>query len=269
MSIRRCIAPVFLLAAAPFALGQITVSTTVEGTEAPNGRGVRAQAVITEASGLGAGVQAIAVKEIRSAIFVIDDVVSRDGPDGGPGLAVTKRELTASEAYGDGLPNGYNVPPTTDPTGPWQGLVWPYRDQYDYFPNVGDPLADNVGTAFTISPNVYGFVDVDGIARGGPTDPTPAGGDISRLLRGITGNGLNGPATYFAFDIIPLSGDRDRFVTVRLISTSVRVVVQDQNGEYGEVVVDVPDFTTVIQLPEPTTLALLPVATMFLARRRR
>jgi hypothetical protein len=228
--------------------------------------GVRTQAVITESSGFGGGeLRAVAIKEIHSAIFIVDEAISR----GGNALSVTKRQLTPSQAYGADLPGGYNEPPTTDPEGPWQGLVWPYRDQYDYFPNQFDPLADDVGTAFTIPPNVYGFVDVDAIARGGPTDPEPAGGDVDRLLRGLTGNGLTGPATYFAFDVQPLSGQLDRFITVRVISTTARVVVQDDFGAYSEILVQVPDFETVIQLPEPTAVAGAVIGAFALLRRNR
>ncbi|GEM_PF-1654512 len=239
-------------------------------TRVTTDNGVRAQAVITEASGFGAGISAIAIKEIHSAIFVIDEALNR-GPDGGPGLLVSKRMLTAQEAYGAGLPLGYDNPPTTDPAGPWFGLVWPFRDQYDYFPDPFDPLADDVGTAFTIQPNVYGFIDVDGIVRGGPTDSVPAGGGLDRLQRGITGNGLDGPATYFAFDILALSGPADRFVTVQVLSTTARVVVRDnQTGLFDEVVVNVPAFETVIQLPEPGVAAgsIFGVAIAVLRRKR-
>lgn len=247
----------------------ITVTSAVSSTA----NGLRAQAVITDPTGLG-GTTAIAIKEIRSAIFVIDSLVPSfnergEAIEGGSPLFVGKRQLTPSQAYGLDEPFGYPVPPTTDPTGPWFGLVWPYRDQYDYFPDTFDPLADDVGTPFSIPPNVYGFVDVDGIARGGPTDPIPAGGDPNLLLRGITGNGLTGPATYFLFDVIPNFGPADRFVTVQIISTTATVVVQDAAGNYSEIVVPVLPFETQIQLPEPASGVLLPVVAGAALRRRR
>jgi hypothetical protein len=195
--------------------GVITVNSTITDT----GDSVRAQAVITNPTGIdgerGGTITAVAIKEIHAAVFVIDNDFG--GRDVGNALSVNKRQWSAQGAYGLGLPFGYTDPPATDPLGPWFGLSWPYRDQYDYFPDFGDPLADDVGTAFTIQPNIYGFLDVDGIARGGPTDPSPAGGDPNLLLRGLTGNGLTGPATYFAFELDPLFGDPGRLVKLQIL----------------------------------------------------
>lgn len=252
-----------VLATASVASAVISVNTNVVVQD-----GIRAQAVITEASGFGSGITAVAIKEIHSAIFVVDEDISRVPEGGSPGLAVNKRQLTAREAYGAGDPLGYEGPPLTDPSGPWFGLVWPFRDPYDYFPGPFERLGDDVGTAFTISPNVYGFVDVDGVQRGGPTDPEPAGGDISRLQRGLTGNGLTGPATYFAFDVNVLSGPADRFITIRQLSTTARVVVRNDAGQFSEILVDVPDSEIRIQLPEPLAASWLAGLTV-LARRRR
>lgn len=241
----------------------------VESAVTSNENGVRTQAVITEATGLGGGtLTAVAIKEVHAAVFIIDNPISRFG-EGGPALRVVKRNLTRAETYGLGLPGGYNQPPITDPEGPWQGLMWPYRDQYDYFPDSGDPLGDDVGTAFHIEPDVYGFLDVDGVARGGPTDPEPAGGSPDRLLRGITGNGLDGPASYFAFDLSANSGDPNRFVEIRIISTTARVVVRDSAGNFSEITVPVAPFSTFVQLPEPAFLGAGAMAMMLFARRRR
>lgn len=264
----RIAGAVALCALTAHASATIRVSSAVESTA----DGIRAQAVITDPTGLG-GTTAVAIKEIRSAIFIIDSAVPSfgergDAAEGGSALFVSKRLLTPAQAYGLGQPFGYPVPPTTDPTGPWFGLMWPYRDQYDYFPDPFDPLGDDVGTPFTIAPNVYGFVDVDGIARGGPTDPIPAGGDPNLLLRGITGNGLSGPASYFAFDLVPNFGDPNRFVTIQIISTTATVVVQDGAGQYGEIVIPVDNFETTVQLPEPAGATLLAGAMLILARRR-
>jgi len=250
--------------------GRAHAVISVNSVVSTSPEGARAQAVITNPTGFdtegGGTITAVAIKQVNAAIFVIDNVF---GDSGGSGLAVNKRMLTAAQAYGLDLPFGYNVPPTTDPTGPWFGLVWPYRDQYDYFNGPFDPLGDDVGTPFTIAPNIYGFLDVDAIARGGPTDPTPAGGDVGLLLRGITGNGLSGPATYFAFDIMPLSGDPNRFVTVRILSATARVVVQNQAGAYSEIQVQIPAYETLIQLPEPASaLALCALCSLRRSRRR-
>lgn len=261
-----------VLAVAPFlvcapTMAAIEVTSTVTNT----GGNVRAQAVITNVSGVnreGTTITAVAIKEIRSAVFVIDSLVPSFNGEGGGALTVDKRQWGAQAAYGLGLPFGYTDPPTTDPTGPWFGMVWPYRDQYDYFPNSGDPLADDVGTFVNFPPNIYGFIDVDGIARGGPTDPFPAGGDPNLLLRGITGNGLSGPATYFGFDITPNFGDADRFVTIQILSTTARVVVQDQLGAFSEITVNVPAFQTMIRIPEPALGSVLAAAAMLLRRRR-
>lgn len=262
-----CAVFVSITLSASSALGAIVVQTSVT-----TDRGIRAQAVITDPNGYnegGGGVIAVAVKEVHSAIFIIDNIDSRGG-EGGGGLTVTKRNLSPAEAYGLGLPFGYTSPPTTDPAGPWEGLVWPYRDQYDYYPDPFDPLGDDVGTPFFIFPDVYGFVDVDAIARGGPTDPVPAGADPNLLLRGITGNGLLGPATYFNFDVVSNFGDPERLIELRVISASAVVVVQDQtSGQYSEIVVPIDPFSTFIRLPEPSLAGSALLTGFVLVRRRR
>lgn len=234
----------------------ITVTTTVSLNQ-----GVRVQAVIEEQTGLqtaaGTTMFARSIKEVHAAVLLRDGNIPN-------GIAVTKRQLTAAQAYGLGLPFGYTNPPTTDPKGPWFGLVWPYRDQYDYFPNEFDPLGDEVGTFFEDQPGVYGYVDIDGIARGGPTDPVPAGGSPNLLTRGITGNGLDpqvpqpgtnpGPATYFAFNINPLVGPFDRTVRLQVFAARAIVVQQEgTSGPYSEIEVPIPNFQIDIPLPEPAS----------------
>lgn len=263
------IAALLTLCSAP-ASAAIIVSSSV--ADAGQG-GVRAQAVIENTSTFGAGPMGVAVKEFRGTIIVRDNV---SPPDlrGAPALLVQKHQLTAQQAYGAGLPLGYTQPPFTDPEGPWFGLSWPYRDQYDYF-NDGDPLADDVGTPFTDAPDVYGFVNVIGIARGGPTEPkipAPGMNTPEWLNRGLTGNGLTGPATYFNFDVIALSGQPDRFVRVRVVAASAIVVQKDANGVYSEVLIPVPDSGDFfIRLPEPasaTTITTIGVTMLGMRRRR-
>jgi hypothetical protein len=244
---------------APWAHAAITVNSTVDVTE-----GIRAQAIITEPTGLGSSFTAVAIKEVRASMLLRDGNLDN-------GLVLKKKELTAAQAYGLGLPFGYNDPPPTNPGGPWKGLVWPYRDQYDYFPGPNDPLGNDVGVFYSDQPGVYGFVNVNGIARGGPTDPTPAGGDPNLLLRGITGNGLENPATYFALDIDPLYGPFDRTVRLQIFAATA-VVVQKHNttGEYSEIIVQIPDFVIEFQIPEPgTALAGSMLGLLALKRTRR
>jgi len=248
----------------------ITVKTTVALDD-----GVRLQAVIEEQKALsGEPIFARSIKEVHAAMLIRDSNIQN-------GIQLQKRQLTAAQAWGQGLPFGHTKPPTTDPKGPWVGLVWPYRDQYDYYPDPFDPLGDEVGTFFQSQPGVYGFVDIDGIARGGPTDPEPAGGSPNLLTRGITGNGLDpevpqpgpnpGPATYFAFNLIPLLGPFDRFVTLQVFSARAVVVQQEgTTGPYSEIVVPIPDFETTIQLPEPGfAIGVLPLVLALLRRSHR
>jgi len=236
---------------------------TVSGIE-----DLRAQAVITESTGFGRdggrATTAVAIKEITASFLIRDDNITN-------GIMVQKSNLSPAQAYGLGLPFGNTSPPTTDPEGPWHGLVWPYRDQYDYFPDQFDPLGDDVGIPFSDQPGVYGFVNVAGISRGGPTDPEPAGGDPNRLQRGLDGNGLSGPASYFLFDIIPLAGPLDRSVKVTIFGASAIVVHRDNpTGAYSEIQVQIPDFTTTVPLPEPTGAAtILLLSAAALTRRRR
>jgi hypothetical protein len=248
----------------PHARAVITVVSTVENAESPTG--IRAQAVIKEATGFaGGGTSQFAqsIKEFRALITIRDFEFNN-------ALLVRKRQLPASDAWGLGRPLGYQQPPFTDPEGPWQGLVWPFRDQYDYFPDKGDPLADDVGNFFQDG-GIYGFSNVAGIARGGPTDevPPPGMNTPQWLNRGVTGNGLDGPATYFSFDVIPLFGPATRAVQIDITQASAIVVQKSDTGVYSEITVPVANFTTTIRLPEPGAATVAALMSLVALRRRR
>lgn len=247
----------------------ITVNSTVSLAE-----GVRAQAVITNATGFGESgdtLTAIAIKEITASILLRDLGPGITGGGGGA-LNVFKQNLTGLQTYGQGDPRGWPTPPLTAPSPPWQGLMWPYRDQYDYFPDEFDPLGNDVGIQFFDEPDVYGFINIAGIARGGPTDPVgfPDGGGPSSadwLNRGLTGNGLTGPASYFAFEVDDALDSTSHFVRLRIFAAQAIVVVQDQLGNYSEILVPIPDYE--ITFPEPgAASAALVAAAAFLRRRR-
>ena len=255
--------PAVILAIAAGAHAVITVESTIDQV----GSTVRTQGVIKNPTGLAGGGStqfAVAIKEITGNLQV------RDSLTVGQGLDVTKRQLTPAQTWGQGAAQGYQQPPFTDPEGPWFGLVWPYRDQYDYFPGKGDPLGDDVGTFFEDGP-IYGFSNVIGHARGGPTDPVPPPGmnTPNWLNRGITGNGLEGPATYFMFDVVPVFGPPTRDVTIRVFNASAVVVQRDNFGNYSEIVVPIPNFETTIRLPEPATAMLGAIGACALALRPR
>ena len=131
------LAAVLCLCTAP-ASGAIIVTSAIEG----GGDGVQAQAVLENSSTFGQEAQGVAIKEFRGTIIVRDNVVPPDR-GGGAALLVTKKLLTAQQAWGQNLPLGYANPPTTDPQGPWQGLMWPFRDPYALGPvsqgRLGDP----------------------------------------------------------------------------------------------------------------------------------
>jgi hypothetical protein len=255
--------------------GAIRVSSTQTTSGAGPSAGVRAQAVITDPTGVlgakpgtDASVTAVAIIRITASIII------RDSLDINNGLTLVKHDLTAAQAYGLGQTNGYTDPPTTNPDGPWNGLMWPYRDQYDYFPAQFDPLGNDVGSPFDSQPGVYGFVNIAGVERGGPTDPVgpPGMSTPDWLLRGETGNGLNGPASYFDFDILPAEGtDPNRSVTMQIVGGFARVVVVDGQGNYSEVQVPIDDFSTTLQLPEPASIAtfgMIAIASILKRRRR-
>ena len=261
------LAAVLCLCTAP-ASGAIIVTSAIDG----GGDGVQAQAVLENSSTFGQEAQGVAIKEFRGTIIVRDNVVPPDR-GGGAALLVTKKLLTAQQAWGQNLPLGYANPPTTDPQGPWQGLMWPFRDPYDYFNPGSLPLADDVGIPFNDSPDVYGFLNVVGIQRGGPTDEAgpPSQSGIQWVRdRGEHGTGVEDLASYFSFQMQALSGDPNRFVRVRVIGASA-VVVQELNGVFSEVTIPVPDSQDFfIQLPEPSA-AIVGLAGLGLtmARRRR
>ena len=222
----------------------------------------------------GVSMTPVAITRITATILVRDsDLLNNNG------LMVNKHQLTPFQAYGAGDPLGYSIPPLTDPKGPWFGLVWPYRDQYDYFNEPTDPLADDIGQPFDNQPGVYGFANISGIARGGPTDPVDLptdggpgpGGDPSRLLRGIDGNGgTTGPASFFYFDVSSLNGDPTRDVTVQIIGGFARVVLTDGLGNYSEIEVPVQPYSITFPLPEPASASVLGIAgAAMLVRRRR
>jgi hypothetical protein len=243
---------------APGAFGAIVVNSNLSNVD-----GLVPQAIITNPTGKD-NQMAVAIKQVTASILIRDDNIPN-------GIQVQKHNLTPFETYGAGNPLGHTTPPITDPEGPWFGLVWPYRDQYDYFPQPNQPLGDDVGQPFQDQPGVYGFVNIAGIARGGPTDPEGGGGDPSFLDRGITGNGLHGPASYFKFDIIPLVGPFDRTVRIQIFAADAVVVQQDlTTGAYSEIHVTIPDFVTTIQLPEPASLSGVGLlgASLLLRRRR-
>jgi hypothetical protein len=259
-------ATVICLSGAP-ASAAIIVTSTIESA----GNGVQAQAVLENSSTVGEVPIGVAIKEFRGTIIIRDDVqppIDR----GGTALQVTKTQLNSQLAWGSGLPLGYDNPPPTDPGGPWQGMLWPFRDAYDYFNPGNLPLADDVGTFFHDSPDVYGFLNVTGIQRGGPTDPAgpPSQGGIAWVRdRGLNGTGVDDLATYFSFDVTPVSGDPNRYIRVRVIGASA-VIVQEINGVFSEVTVPVPDSEDFfIQLPEPSSAMIVLSGLGFAVARRR
>ena len=248
---------VLALCAPRGAFAAITVNSDLSA-----GDGLRAQGLITNPTGKD-NFRAISIKQITASILIRDDNIPN-------GIQVVKHDLSRFQAYGFGDPLGHEGPPITDPEGPWHGLVWPYRDQYDYFPQPNQPLGDDVGQPFQDQPGVYGFVNIAGIARGGPTDPNGGGESPSLLQRGITGNGLSGPASYFLFDIVPLVGPFDRSVRIQIFAADAIVVQQNiTTGAYSELHVQIPDFVTTYQLPEPTLGLAGSIGTLTLLARRR
>ena len=265
MKISHALAALLVALLALPARAVITVVSLVDNAESPTG--IRAQAVIKKATSVADGEST----QVAQSIKAIDaSILIRDGQIPG-GLRLQKKQLSATEAWGQGLPLGYQQPPFTDPEGPWFGLTWPYRDQYDYFHRPTDPLGDDVGILFEDQPGVYGMVDIRGLARGGPTDEVPPPGQNTPqwLNRGITGNGLEGAATYMQFDIIPLTGPFDREITLRIFGASAIVVQRDsQTGAYSEIRVPIPDFQTTIRLPEPGGVGLAALTAIAALRRR-
>lgn len=182
------------------------------------------------------------------------------------GLMLQKSALDAGEAYGFGLPNGYSSPPPADPTGPWQGLMWPFRDVADGYasPGGGAPGGDSIGTIVpsTATPGLYQIFGVQGRMNYSPTNP-------NSWARGIPGNGVTDFARLFAFDIIstvPIERP------VRIDISEITATMLMRNGDTGQLFEQefvFPASTLTIIIPSPSGAGLLAVGALSLARRRR
>jgi len=162
-----------------------------------------------------------AITRIVSARIRISDPVAN-------ALTVTKTMLTNEEAFGQGRPNGYTGGGPLNPSGPWQGLMWPYRDFNDGHAPATPPVArgNDVGTIVMTSPNT---TVVDGIAGAMAVVPTTE----SSYLRGIPGNGATDYARFFSITLA-FSDMSERDVIVTLESVEVDVLVRNRTtGQFS------------------------------------
>jgi hypothetical protein len=180
------------------------------------------------------------------------------------GLMVFKSDLTRPEAYGAGLPNGYSGGGSRNPSGPWEGLMWPFRDFADGYVTrpVGGPLGNDIGTIMQTGP---GDFVVDGIFGEMAFDTN----NPASYMRGFPGNGASDFTRYFAVDLLSTSR-LERDVMVVLENVEVQVLLRDpRSGEFSLENQRAPDVGLSVHIPAPTSglllMGLLPLA----ARRRR
>jgi hypothetical protein len=236
----------------------LAASTTTRLGCTPKAGGVKGLSPETLATP-GGGQFPDAIVAILSANIHITDTIPN-------GLTLRKADLTPQQAYGLGLPNGHSVPPPNNPTGPWVGLMYPYRDFNDgYVPSTGMGFPPG---------NSVGVIDLTGAALGRYAVTEMVGrmdyrvSDPASYQRGIPGNGASDFAAFFQLDLVPLSGiERDIIVT--LDGVSVRALVHDINGVQSEVTLDAPTLQTTIHIPAPSTAAPLAALGLLIARRRR
>lgn len=222
----------------------------------PNG----AKSISPEAISDGGGGQLPpeAIVRIISAQLRITDPVAG-------GLVVTKSVLNPQEAYGAGLPNGYAGGGAFNPSGPWQGVLWPYRDFADGYVvrPVGGQLGNDIGRIAQLSPTEF---IVDGIFGEMAFDPDmPAS-----FMRGIPGNGATDYARYFAVDLLS-TVPTEREVMVTLENVHVEVLLRDLAT--GRTVLQeqaAPDVSLAVHIPAPASgVALLGLLGLRAGRRRR
>lgn len=221
----------------------------------PNGIKTISPEAISDGGGGQLPPEAI-VRIISAQLHITDPVAG--------GLLVTRSALTPQEAYGAGLPNGYTGGGAFNPSGPWQGVLWPYRDYADGHAarTTGGPLGNDIGRIVQTSPNEF---IVDGIIGEMAFDPTmPAS-----FTRGIPGNGATDYAAYFAIDLLSTVTD-EREVMVTLESVQVEVLLRDLST--GRTILQqqsAPDVSLTAHIPAPPSGTVLLGLLGLGARRRR
>lgn len=201
-----------------------------------------------------------AIVAIRSArIRVVDSL------GGVAQLAVTKSTLTPQQAYGAGLPNGYSGGGPRNPSGPWVGLMWPFRDFNDGYAPSTPPrqLGNDVGTISPVTGG-GGEISVTGIQADmafSLTDPTT-------FMRGLPGNGGTDFVGFFSIDIRSTSAV-ERMVTVFLEDVEVLAVLSDENGRLFTEIQQAEDVSLSFMIPSPAAAPLLAGLSLLATRRRR
>lgn len=201
-----------------------------------------------------------AIVAIRTARIRIVDSVT-----GAAQLRVTKSTLTPQQAYGAGLPNGYTGGGPRNPSGPWVGLMWPFRDFNDgYVPTTsGPPLGNDVGDISPVA-STSNEITVTGISASMAYSLS----DPSTFQRGLPGNGGADFISFFSIDIAPTT-PTIRNVTVFLEGVEYLTVISDENGRLVTQVQQAADVSLSFQVPAPGTAPVLGGMAILAMRRRR
>lgn len=206
----------------------------------------------------------VAIVAITSASIRVVD--SLGGPSGF-GLRLEKAELTPEEAYGFSRTGGYTAPPPNNPSGPWVGLLWPYRDFNDGYTTpgttglprgneVGDIDSSEAGFGRYFVRNITGRMSYD--------RDVPA-----TYQRGLPGNGAMEFARFFSLDVTPIDMT-EREVEVFFEGIAAEVLYTDEVGRLLTTTVNFQNTSVRFIVPAPGTgLALGLAGLAALGRRRR
>ena len=179
------------------------------------------------------------------------------------GTYLQRSTLTATEAWGQGLPNGYDSPPVTNPTGPWTGMNFGYRDAFDGVVVDGTPGGNDMAAG-------NGWATV--------SDPhTALISNIAAVMdwqhygyhHGAPGNGVNDLAHVFSFDIVDRDYSNARTVHIDVLPSSTASVLVDNNGTLEVLQVAVNALSVDIHVPAPASAAVLTGGLTLIGRRRR
>ncbi len=206
----------------------------------------------------GGGQLPLSIVRILSAQVTVQDPIAN-------GLVLTKGTLNPDQAYGLGLANGYAAPPPNNPSGPWRGLMWPFRDFNDGYAAVtgGVTLGNDVGVIDNSMAAVGAYSASELIGAMSFSTTAPA-----TYNRGVGGNGSLIATDFFRLEITSLV-NIDREVSITLSNFRALILVRDDLGRLTSEEFSATDTTVFARIPAPATGAAVAFGWLITSRRRR